>query len=60
MNAAAASVGDYHVVLWTGVLLASILIVTVYFMLEMGGEPLDSQLKAQVVDRKAVAGGPKK
>ena len=37
--------------LWTCVMLAGILIVVMYAMLDMGAAPLDSQLKAQIVDK---------
>jgi hypothetical protein len=52
-NSAVAAVADYHVVLWTSVALAVILLGVLYAMLAMGDAPLDSQLRAQVVDKRA-------
>lgn len=50
---AVAAVADYHVVLWTSVALVVILLGVLYSMLAMGDAPLDSQLRAQVVDKRA-------
>ena len=51
--AAVAAVADYHVALWTSVLLAFVLFAVLYAMLDMGAAPLDAQLRAQVVDKSA-------
>ena len=52
-------VGDYHVILWTAVLLVAITIGVIYVMLDMGSQPLDSQLKSNIVDKKGPSMGSK-
>ena len=52
-------VGDYHVILWTAVLLVTITIGVIYVMLDMGSTPLDSQLKSTIVDKKGPSMGSK-
>ncbi len=39
-------------ILWTSVALVAVTLGVLYAMLAMGSEPLDSQLRAQVVDKK--------
>ncbi len=48
-----AAAADYHVALWTAVLLAAVLFAVVYAMLDMGGAPLDAQLRASLIDKSA-------
>ena len=43
-----ASIGDYHVILWTSIVLGAILLGTIYFMLGMEGKR-DAQLEVQLV-----------
>lgn len=52
-------VGDYHVILWTAVLLVVITLGVIYVMLDMGSQPLDSQLKSNIVDKKGPGMGAK-
>lgn len=54
---AVAAIGDYHVVLWTAILLVVVLLSVIYFMLAMGSEPLDPQLTVQVADSRKAGPG---
>jgi hypothetical protein len=45
----ASEIGDYHIILWTSILLALILLGIIYFMLGMDSKK-DPALYAQVVD----------
>ena len=52
-SSSVAAVADYHVALWTVVMLVAILLAVMYAMLDMGAAPLDAQLKAQLDDKGA-------
>lgn len=51
------SIGDYHVILWTSVLLVVLVLAAVYALLDMGSAPLDAALKASVQDKRSGLGG---
>ena len=54
-----ADIGDYHVILWTSVLLVGTLATVVYFMLDMGSAPLDSSLRSSLAPERSKGGGDK-
>jgi len=52
-----ADIGNYHIILWTAVLLVTIILGVIYVMLDMGSAPLDSQLTSTIVDKKGPTKG---
>ncbi len=46
------SVGDFQILLWTGVLLVAIVLGAVYALVDMGSAPLDAQIRTISAEKK--------
>lgn len=51
------SIGDFQIILWTGVLLVAVVLGAVYALVDMGSAPLDAGIRTISAEKKGMMMG---